>query len=110
MNPRIADQPVGALRKRFFVYLMASKKDGVLYIGVTSGLPRRVWQHRESLIEGFTKHYFVRRLVYYEEQENGHAAIAREKQLKGWRRAWKIALIEKQNPDWKDLWDEIALP
>ncbi len=110
MISTIADQPIGALRKRFFVYLMASKKDGVLYIGVTSGLPRRIWQHRESLIDGFTKQYFVRRLVYFEEHENAVAAIAREKQLKGWRCAWKIALIEKNNPDWNDLWEAIALP
>ena len=94
MPAKISTQSIGTLRKRFFVYIMASKHDGVLYIGVTSGLPRRVWQHRESLIEGFTKRYIVRRLVYYEEQDSVQAAIAREKQLKGWRRAWKIALIE----------------
>ena len=109
MTLKIADQPMGALRKNFFVYIMASKKDSVLYVGVTSGLPKRVWQHRESIVEGFTKKYFVRRLIYFEEQENAEIAIAREKQLKGWRRAWKIALIEKQNPEWNDLWDQITI-
>ena len=110
MTPKIADQPTGALRKRFFVYIMASRKDGVLYVGVTSGLQNRVWRHREGVVDGFTQKYFVRRLVYFEEHPNAETAIAREKQLKGWRRAWKIALIGKANPDWLDLWGEIAVP
>ena len=103
------DKPLGTLRKRFFVYMMANKKHGVLYAGVTSALPERVRQHREGLIEGFTKKYRVKFLVYYEAKDNAVEAIAREKQIKRWRRAWKIELIEKANPHWRDLWDEIAL-
>ena len=87
---------------------MASKPHGVLYVGVTSDLPGRVYQHRESLIEGFTKRYFIRHLVYYEPHDNAASAIAREKTLKKWRRGWKVSLIEERNPFWDDLWDEIA--
>ncbi len=94
--------------KQCYVYIMASKKDGVLYIGVTSDLIKRNWQHRESETESFTKKYWVKKLVYYEvHQDIGHA-ILREKQLKKWNRQWKIELIEKQNPEWKDLWDQIT--
>ena len=88
--------------------MLASKKDGVLYVGVTSNLPGRAWQHRNQITSGFTKRYFVHRLVYVEPLATAGEAIAREKQLKRWRRAWKIALIEAENPDWRDLFDEIA--
>jgi len=94
--------------KAFFVYMLASRRDGVLYVGVTSNLPSRTWLHREGLTGGFTAKYHVRRLVYFEGHESAESAIAREKQLKHWRRAWKIALIVRENPDWADLFDQIA--
>jgi len=90
------------------VYLLASKRNGTLYIGVTSNLPARIWQHRNDQIDGFTKKYRVHRLVYFELHEEMTAAIQREKQLKKWRRAWKIELIEKSNPEWRDLYEEIV--
>jgi putative endonuclease len=90
------------------VYILASKRNGTLYIGVTSDLARRVWQHREDLLEGFTKQYGVHMLVYYEVHSGMESAIVREKQLKKWNRAWKLRLIEESNPTWRDLWEEIA--
>ncbi len=90
------------------VYLLASKRNGTLYIGVTSNLPARIWQHRNDQIDGFTRKYRVHRLVYFELHEEMTAAIQREKQLKKWRRAWKIELIEKDNPEWRDLYEEIV--
>ena len=90
------------------VYLLASNRNGTLYIGVTSNLIARVWQHREHVAEGFTAKYDVTRLVWYEQHETMPAAIAREKALKHWRREWKIRLIEEGNPGWRDLWGEIA--
>ena len=89
------------------VYLLASKRNGTLYIGVTSNLPARIWQHKNDQIDGFTRKYRVHRLVYFELHEEMTAAIQREKQLKKWRRAWKIELIEKDNPEWRDLYEEI---
>jgi putative endonuclease len=89
------------------VYILASKRNGTLYIGVTSDLPKRVWEHKSDLVEGFTKRYSVHHLVYYELCEEMVSAIEREKQIKRWNRAWKLELIEKQNPNWKDLWEEI---
>lgn len=89
--------------KHYFVYILASKKDGVIYIGVTAGISRRLLEHQQGLIEGFTKKYFVKKLVYYEVYERIEEAIAREKQIKKWNRAWKIELIEKSNPAWDDL-------
>jgi len=92
------------MRERcFFVYIMASKPWGTLYTGVTSDIQARAYQHREGLIEGFTKKYGVKRLVYYEEHGMAAAAIHREKRIKKWPRAWKINLIRTDNPDWKDL-------
>lgn len=85
------------------VYLLASRKDGVLYVGVTNDLARRLAQHRRGDHGGFTGRYHVRRLVYVEAFGDPYHAIAREKQLKRWRRAWKVALIERENPDWGDL-------
>jgi putative endonuclease len=90
------------------VYILASHRNGTLYVGVTSNLVSRVWQHKNDMIEGFTKRYGVHLLVYYELHGEMLAAIAREKQLKKWNRAWKICLIEDHNPGWKDLWNEIA--
>ena len=89
------------------VYILASKRNGTLYVGVTSDLPTRVWQHRHDVVEGFTKKYRVHLLVYYELHADMASAITREKQIKKWQRGWKIEMIEKQNPDWKDLWQEI---
>jgi putative endonuclease len=90
------------------VYVLASKQNGTLYIGVTSDLAKRAWEHKNDLVEGFTKKYGVHRLVYYEMHEDMLSAIAREKQVKKWNRAWKLELIEEKNPEWKDLWDEIV--
>ena len=89
------------------VYILASKRNGTLYIGVTSDLPKRVWEHKNDWVEGFTKRYRVHHLVYYEVHESMESAISREKQIKKWKRIWKLDLIEKQNPDWRDLWEEI---
>jgi putative endonuclease len=88
------------------VYILASRRNGTLYIGVTSDLFQRVALHKQNLIEGFTKRYRVHRLVYYETHPTMEAAIRREKQLKEWRRAWKIRLIESMNPEWIDLFEE----
>jgi putative endonuclease len=90
------------------VYIMASKPNGTLYIGVTSDLAKRSWEHKTDSADGFTKRYGVHRLVYYELHQDMLSAIAREKQLKKWNRVWKLELIEAQNPEWKDLWDGIV--
>ena len=89
------------------VYILASRRNGTLYIGVTSHLVQRIWQHKNDLVEGFTEKYGVHGLVHFELQDDMLSAITREKQLKKWNRAWKIALIEKQNPTWQDLWPTI---
>lgn len=89
------------------VYILASKKNGTLYIGVTSDLVKRTWQHKNHIISGFTEQHQVDRLVYFEQFDDMESAIMREKVLKKWQRAWKIRLIEKTNPDWLDLYDEI---
>ena len=89
------------------VYILASERNGTLYTGVTSDLPGRIYQHKQNLAEGFTKKYKVHVLVYYELHETMEAAITREKQIKKWRRRWKLRLIEEENPDWRDLYDEI---
>ena len=97
----------------YFVYITASKKNGILYIGFSGSLPVRVYQHKTGEIEGFTSRYNVKRLVYYEGYADPSDGIQREKQLKKWKRAWKIRLIEKHNPKWIDLYDDgeiIALP
>lgn len=96
------------IAKKPCVYFMASKPDGVLYIGVTSQLVRRVSVHKQDLVEGFTKQHGVHRLVYYELHETMADAIARESQLKKWKRAWKVRLIEQMNPEWIDLFDEVS--
>jgi putative endonuclease len=94
-------------KKQPAVYIMASKMDGVLYVGVTSSLTKRIWEHKEGLVEAFTEKYNVKRLVYFELHSDMYAAITREKQIKKWSRVWKIRLIEKTNPAWLDLWDAI---
>jgi len=93
--------------KTYFIYIMASKKNGTLYIGMTSNLIRRVYEHKNNLIEGFTKKYRVHTLVYYEHTTDVNAAIMREKQMKKWKREWKINLIEKENPNWNDLYEDL---
>ena len=93
----------------YFVYMLASRRNGTLYIGVTNALIRRTFEHMNDLIDGFTKKYGVHRLVWFETYDNIDAAIAREKQLKGWNRAWKIKLIEKNNPGWNDLYRRMIL-
>jgi putative endonuclease len=92
------------MEKNFYVYLLASAVNGTLYVGVTSNLVQRVWQHKEGLVEGFTAQYGVHMLVWFEQHEDALGAIAHEKQLKKWNRAWKIALIERENPQWRDLY------
>jgi len=92
--------------RSYYVYILTSKRNGTLYIGVTNNLVRRVWDHKESVIAGFTKRYGIKLLVYYEEFQDIHEAIAREKILKKWNRSWKLRLIEKMNSDWKDLYEE----
>ena len=89
------------------VYILASARNGTLYIGVTSNLVQRIWQHKNDVIEGFAEKYSVHSLVYFELLDDMTNAITREKQLKKWNRAWKLSLIEKQNPNWKDLWPTI---
>jgi putative endonuclease len=93
------------MNKQFYVYILASKRNGTLYTGVTSNLIQRVWQHKHEVVKGFTNKYNVKILVYFEGHPNAESAIIREKQIKKWRRAWKLKLIEKKNPDWKDLYD-----
>jgi putative endonuclease len=99
-----------SVAKTFFVYIMASQRNGTLYIGVTSDLAGRIYTHRESLIAGFTREYGVHRLVWYEWIDSADAAIQREKQLKKWNRAWKIRLIEETNPLWDDLYPSLFPP
>jgi putative endonuclease len=89
------------------VYIIASQHNGTLYIGVTGNLVKRIWQHRDNSIDGFSQKYGVHRLVYFELHDTMENAITREKQLKKWRRSWKLRLIEGQNPDWEDLWPGI---
>jgi putative endonuclease len=90
------------------VYILASGRNGTLYIGVTTSLVQRVWQHRSHLVSGFTDQYAVCRLVWYEQHVTIDSAITREKRLKKWNRLWKLRLIEERNPEWTDLWGEIV--
>lgn len=90
-----------------YVYILASKRNGTLYIGVTSNLVKRIWEHKNDLAEGFTQKYNIHFLVYFEQHQYIDQAILREKQLKKWRRKWKLELIEKDNPEWRDLYNEI---
>ena len=93
--------------KQYFVYILASKRNGTLYIGVTSDLIRRVYEHRNKLIQGFTSKYHVGMLVHFEAFNDIESAICREKQLKKWERKWKLDLIEEGNPGWKDLYGNL---
>jgi putative endonuclease len=94
--------------KAYWVYILASRPRGTLYVGMTSDLVRRIYQHREGLIGGFTKEHEVKVLVYFEQHATAIAAIQREKNIKHWSRKWKIDLICSTNPDWRDLWEEIV--
>jgi putative endonuclease len=96
------------MSKRFFVYILANRPKGVLYVGLTNDLARRVWEHRSKVIAGFTSRYGVTKLIFYEEYGSLLEARERERALKRWRRAWKFKLIEDMNPRWRDLYDELV--
>jgi putative endonuclease len=96
------------VNKQAAVYILTNRRNGTLYIGVTSELVKRVWEHKNNMVEGFTKRYSVHQLVWYEIHESMESAILREKRLKDWKRSWKLKLIEKTNPDWQDLYDSIV--
>ena len=91
----------------YYVYLLASQRNGTLYTGVTNDLMRRVWEHKNGYVKGFTYDYNVRRLVWFELHQDIHEAIAREKRIKRWRRKWKLDLIEEKNPAWRDLYEDM---
>ena len=93
----------------YYVYITANKKHGTPYIGVTNDLQKRVYEHKQKMVKGFSKRYNISRLVYYEKTTDIHSAISREKQLKKWNRAWKIRLIEKNNPEWLDLYEDLSV-
>ena len=89
------------------VYILANKRNGTLYVGVTSDLPKRIWEHKSKVVEGFTKKYRVDKLVWYETDHTMESAIQRENTIKKWRREWKLRIIEGMNPGWKDLYEEL---
>lgn len=91
----------------FYVYILASMRNGTLYTGSTDDLAKRVWEHKEKIIKGFTSKYGVDKLVWYEVHDTREAAFRRERQIKEWKRAWKLELIEKHNPEWKDLYETL---
>jgi putative endonuclease len=97
------------MKKNFYVYILASRRRGTLYVGVTSDLIKRVYEHKSGLVDGFTRQYRVHRLVYYEIAENAEVALTRERQIKKWNRVWKLKLIEERNPEWKDLYDSLSI-
>ena len=92
------------MEKQFCVYILASDRNGTLYVGVTSNLAKRIWEHKQDLVKGFTKEYGIHKLVWYEQHESAESAITREKRIKKWNREWKIRLIEEANPYWNDLY------
>ena len=96
------------MEKQPVVYILASKRNGTLYVGVTSNIVKRIWEHKNNLAEGFTKRYGVHHLVWYEIHESMDSAIQREKRVKRWKRAWKLELIENTNPNWQDLYHTIV--
>jgi len=93
--------------KNYYVYILASERNGTIYVGVTNDLKRRIHEHKNNLTKGFTEKYNIHNLVYYEETNDVNVAIEREKNLKNWKRKWKIELIEKQNSNWNDLYDNL---
>ncbi len=98
------------MSKTYYIYILASGRNGTLYIGVTSDLARRVWEHKQKFVEGFTKKYDVNRLVYFEICGDPYTAVSREKRLKKYNRKWKLDLIETMNPEWKDFYEELIKP
>ncbi len=106
--PDLIRHPEKIVRKHYYVYILASRRNGTLYVGVTGDLVKRVYEHKSDLVDGFTKKYQVHNLIHYEQCNGVNEAIAREKQIKNWPRKWKLRLIEASNPDWKDLYEEIS--
>ena len=110
--PSAAERRAGiqeeTMNKQPAVYILASKRNGTLYIGVTSNLVKRIWEHKNNVVEGFTKRYTVHRLVWYELHESMESALTREKRLKNWKRKWKLELIETRNLKWLDLYNMIV--
>ena len=106
-HPRVGGDPERTWKKmkkdQFFVYILANKKNGTLYVGSTSNIFKRIYEHKNEVMEGFSKKYGTKKLVYFEETHSAYGAITRERQLKKWNRAWKIRLIEEQNPGWEDI-------
>lgn len=94
--------------KNYYVYILSSKRNGTLYIGITSDIIKRIYEHKKGLVEGLTKKYNIHALVWYKTHESVESAITREKQIKKWKRAWKLKLIEKENPEWIDLYKSIS--
>jgi putative endonuclease len=94
--------------KHYYVYILCNKRNGTLYIGVTSDLVKRIWQHKNETVEGFTKQYGLKRLVHFEQYQDVKEAILREKRIKKWNRQWKINLIEQNNPNWDDLYQKLV--
>jgi putative endonuclease len=94
--------------KQFYVYILSNKRNGTLYTGVTSDLLKRVYEHKNNLVDGFSKKYGIHRLVWYERHETAESAISREKQIKKWNRKWKLELIDNNNPFWEDLYEELT--
>jgi putative endonuclease len=107
-KPESSGEKEKRVDKQPAVYILASKKNGTLYVGVTSDLVKRIWEHRNNMVEGFTKRYRVHHLVWYELHESMESAIQREKRLKEWKRVWKLELIERTNPNWQDLYHKIV--
>ena len=95
--------------KNYYVYILSSKRNGTLYTGITSDILKRVYEHKHGLVEGYTKKYKVHYLVWYEIHQSVESAITREKQIKKWKRNWKLQLIEKENPEWMDLYQRISV-
>ena len=98
----------GPHRMAFYVYMLANKRNGTIYIGLTDDLVKRVWQHRSEMLRGFTRRYGVKMLVWYEQHKSRESAFMRERQMKKWNRVWKLEAIEKMNPGWRDLWEEVS--
>lgn len=97
------------MKENFYVYILASQKRGTLYIGVTTDLTKRVYEHKNGLVDGFTKKYELHRLVYYEVARDAETALSRERQMKKWNRAWKFRLIEENNSEWADLYESLMM-
>ena len=95
------------INKIYFIYILTNKRNGTLYIGITNDLKRRIYEHKQGLVEGFTKKYGLKTLVYYELHQNIESAITREKQLKKWKRLWKLRVIEEKNNNWEDLYERL---